>query len=133
MAYAQGGSPGPAHATPDPVPTPPPPPTSAPSSSTMTGTPVTAPVVTPAGYSAQVFSRPSLSAPVILELPSGYEVTILCTAQGDPTTSQLTGVTSSLWDGTTDSSGAFAGFIPDVYVNTPTYQATMPDCSMVHT
>lgn len=80
-------------------------------------------IVTPLGDSAiYVFYRPSLSSSIVAQVPNGATVEIFCTAQGDVVTNSDTGQSSSLWDGTTN------GFIPDVYVNTGTDQATMGSC-----
>jgi hypothetical protein len=43
--------------------------------------------------------------------------------QGESVTSPLTGYTSSLWNGTADG-----GFIPDVFVDTGTFQPTAANC-----
>ncbi|HXP55325.1 MAG TPA: hypothetical protein VN847_10230 [Streptosporangiaceae bacterium] len=75
------------------------------------------------GYTAvYVFSQPSLSSARIGEVTEGTTIGILCTAQGDVVTRPDTGQQSSLWDGTSD------GYIPDVYVDTGTNQATMGEC-----
>ena len=55
-------------------------------------------------------------------LPDGASIGILCTAQGEVATNTDTGQSSSLWDGTTD------GYVPDVFVDTGTNQATMGSC-----
>jgi hypothetical protein len=77
----------------------------------------------PQGYSTvYVYNQPSLSSSVVAEVANGATVGILCTAQGDVVTNSDSGQSSSLWDGTSD------GYIPDVYVNTGTDQATMTNC-----
>jgi len=92
--------------------------------------PLTAPesyfgsVVVPTGNTARVFAEPYTDAAVLTELDNGTVVEILCTVLGEAVTSPLTGMTSSLWNGTTDG-----GFIPDVLVDTGTDQPTMPNCS----
>ena len=80
-------------------------------------------IVAPQGYNAvPVYNQPSLSSSVAAEVADGTTVDILCTAQGDVVTNPDSGQSSSLWDGTND------GFIPDVYVDTGTDQATMSSC-----
>jgi hypothetical protein len=69
-----------------------------------------------------VYSQPSQSSPVVASVADGITIGILCTAQGDVVTNEDTGQSSSLWDGTSE------GFIPDVYVDTGTDQATMTNC-----
>jgi hypothetical protein len=77
----------------------------------------------PQGYSTiYVYEQPSLSSSVVAEVADGATIDILCTAQGDVVTNSDAGQSSSLWDGTSD------GYIPDVYVNTGTDQATMGSC-----
>jgi hypothetical protein len=102
---------------------------SAPSSATphTDSVPVTAPIVAGTGYTVNLFADSSLSASVLEQLPDGYLVSIICTTQGDAVTSDLTGVTSSLWNGV--SAGGVLGFVPDVYTGTPTYQPVMPNCN----
>ena len=80
-------------------------------------------VVAPQGDSAvYVYEQPSGSSTEVAEVADGATISILCTAQGDVVTNSDSGQTSSLWDGTSD------GFIPDVYVDTGTNQATMGSC-----
>jgi hypothetical protein len=69
-----------------------------------------------------VYSQPSSSSSVVAEVANGTAIGILCTAQGDVVANDYTGQSSSLRDGTSD------GYIPDVYVNTGTNQATMTNC-----
>jgi hypothetical protein len=96
----------------------------APSSSSST---VTAPIQAGGvGGLAYLFADSSSAAPIVAELPHGYVVEIVCTVQGEAVTSELTGVTSSLWNGV--DAGGVLGFVPDVYVETGTYQAVMPSC-----
>lgn len=80
-------------------------------------------VVVGSGRTAYVFELPDSSSPIVAELLTGDPVQILCTAQGEAVTSPTTGVTSSLWNGTSDG-----GFLPDVLVDTGTDQAVMPTC-----
>jgi len=89
-----------------------------------TSNPVTVGVVrAPQGYSTvYAYELPYLSASVATQVPDGTTVGISCTAQGDVVTNPDTGQSSSLWDGTSD------GYIPDVYVDTGTNQATMGSC-----
>jgi hypothetical protein len=75
------------------------------------------------GYTANVFELPFSDSAVITEVPDGATVHILCTVQGEAATSPVTGFSSSLWNYTTDG-----GFIPDVMVDTGTFQPTMPNC-----
>ncbi|WP_166616906.1 hypothetical protein [Kineococcus vitellinus] len=81
-------------------------------------------VLAGSGSTAYVFAAPSSEAPVLTEIDDGALVHILCTAMGESVTSPLTGLTSSLWNFTTDG-----GFVPDVLVDTGTEQPTMPNCS----
>ena len=69
-----------------------------------------------------VFEQPSLSSRTVAEIADGTTIGILCTAQGDVVTNPDTGQSSSLWDSTSE------GFVPDVYVDTGTTQATMGSC-----
>lgn len=78
------------------------------------------------GRVAYLFAAVTLTAPIVAEVPHGYVVEIVCTARGEAVTSELAGLTSSLWNGV--DAGGFLGFIPDVYVDTGTYQAVMPPC-----
>jgi hypothetical protein len=59
---------------------------------------------------------------VVAQEADGTTIGIICTAQGDVVTNSDNGQSSSLWDGTKD------GYIPDVYVDTGTNQATMGSC-----
>ena len=80
-------------------------------------------IYAPQGYSTiYVYSEPSQSSSVVASVADGATIGILCTAQGDVETNQDTGQSSSLWDGTSE------GYIPDVYVDTGTNQATMTNC-----
>jgi hypothetical protein len=80
-------------------------------------------IYTPVGYSTiYVYSEPSQSSSVVASVADGITIGILCTAQGDVVTNDDTGQSSSLWDGTSE------GFIPDVFVDTGTDQATMTSC-----
>jgi hypothetical protein len=80
-------------------------------------------VMTPSGYSTlYVHEQPSLSSSAVAQLSDGASIGILCTAQGEVVTNTDTGQSSSLWDGTTD------GYVPDVFVDTGTNQATMGSC-----
>jgi hypothetical protein len=80
-------------------------------------------IYTPQGYSTiYVYSQPSQSSSVVASVADGVTIGILCTAQGDVVTNDDTGQSSSLWDGTSE------GYIPDVYVDTGTDQATMTNC-----
>jgi hypothetical protein len=80
-------------------------------------------IYAPLGYSTvYVYSQPSPSSSVVASVADGITIGILCTAQGDVVTNEDTGQSSSLWDGTSE------GFIPDVYVDTGTDQATMTNC-----
>jgi hypothetical protein len=80
-------------------------------------------VYAPQGYSTiYVHSQPSLSSSAVASVANGTTIGILCTAQGDVVENQDTGQSSSLWDGTSE------GYIPDVYVDTGTDQATMTNC-----
>jgi hypothetical protein len=98
--------------------TPPSPSRSDTSSQIATGT-----VMAPQGDSAlYVFQQPSLSSPQVAEIANGEAIGILCTAEGDVVTNADTGLSSSLWDGTSE------GFVPDVYVDTGTTQPTMGAC-----
>jgi hypothetical protein len=72
--------------------------------------------------SVYVFQSPSLGATRTAELAGGTRVGIECTAQGDVVTNSQYNLTSSLWDMTS------LGYIPDVFVDTGTNQATMPTC-----
>ena len=65
---------------------------------------------------------------IVAELSDGQSVDILCTMQGESVTSEINGYTSSLWNGVSIGGGDTVGFVPDVYVGTPTYQPTMPNC-----
>jgi len=77
-------------------------------------------IIMPVGYVAYVYSFPSLSAPVVAQLPNGTSVKIRCTKQGDVVNNN--NASSSLWN-KTDS-----GYIPDVNVYTGTMEPTMPSC-----
>ena len=80
-------------------------------------------IYAPPEYSTiYVYSQPSQSSSVVASVADGITIGILCTAQGDVVTNGDTGQSSSLWDGTSE------GFIPDVYVDTGTDQATMANC-----
>jgi hypothetical protein len=80
-------------------------------------------IYAPQGYSTiYVYSQPSQTSSVVASVANGTTIGILCTAQGDVVTNGDTGKSSSLWDGTSD------GYIPDVFVDTGTNQATMTDC-----
>lgn len=72
---------------------------------------------------AYVFELPDSSSTVLTKIHDGSQVAILCTAQGESITSPITGLTSSLWNYTSDG-----GFVPDVMIDTGTAQATMPNC-----
>ena len=69
-----------------------------------------------------VFAQPSVSSSVVAEIASGTTIGIRCTTQGDVVTNADTGQSSSLWDGTSE------GYVPDVYVDTGSNQATMGSC-----
>jgi hypothetical protein len=92
---------------------------------------IVAPVVAPDGYTIYLFSDVDTNSSVVTDLPDGQQVTILCTMQGESVSSMINGHASSLWDGVSVGSGNTVGFIPDVYVGTPTYQPTMPNCQDV--
>jgi hypothetical protein len=80
-------------------------------------------VMAPQGDTAlYVFGQPSLSSSHVAEIADGTTIGILCTAEGDVVTNPDTGLSSSLWDSTSE------GFVPDVYVNTGTNQPTMGSC-----
>jgi hypothetical protein len=80
-------------------------------------------IYAPSGYSTiYVYSQPSQSSSVVASVADSVTVGILCTAQGDVVTNDDTGQSSSLWDGTSE------GYIPDVFVDTGTDQATMTNC-----
>jgi hypothetical protein len=80
-------------------------------------------IYTPVGYNTiYVYSEPSQSSSVVASIADGITIPILCTAQGDVVTNDDTGQSSSLWDSTSE------GFIPDVFVDTGTDQATMTNC-----
>ena len=89
---------------------------------------VTAPIVAPAGYDIHLFADVDLSSSVVGYLPDGHNVTILCTMQGESVTSEINGYSSSLWNGVSVDGTDMVGFVPDVYVDTRTYQPTMPNC-----
>jgi hypothetical protein len=89
--------------------------------------PFPAPIVAPEGYDINIYWGLDSSAPVVASLPHGYQVQILCTAQGASVT-RSDGVTSSLWDGVSIGEGV-GGFVPDVYVYTGTEQPVMPNCA----
>jgi len=99
-------------------------PTSSSSSPADTSTQIaTGTVMAPQGDTAlYVFEQPSLSSRHVAEIADGTTIGILCTAQGDVVTNPDTGESSSLWDSTSE------GFVPDVYVDTGTTQATMGSC-----
>ena len=80
-------------------------------------------VVAGTGAVAYVFELPNSSAAVLTQVPDGARVSIVCTAQGESVTSPVTGISSSLWNFTTDG-----GFVPDVMVETGTDQPTAPNC-----
>jgi hypothetical protein len=88
---------------------------------------VTAPIVAGAGYTISLFDAPNSTGSVVAQLPDGYIVEIVCTMRGEAVTSELTGKTSSLWNGV--SARGVIGFVPDVYVDTGTYQAVTPACN----
>ena len=69
-----------------------------------------------------VYQQPSGSSSTVAEVANGATVSLLCTVQGDVVTRSDNGLSSSLWDGTSD------GYIPDVYVDTGTNQPTMGSC-----
>ena len=80
-------------------------------------------IYAPSGYSTiYVYSQPSQSSSVVASVADSVTIGILCTAQGDVVTRDDTGQSSSLWDGTSE------GYIPDVFVDTGTDQATMTNC-----
>jgi hypothetical protein len=89
---------------------------------------ITAPIVAPDGYTVYLFSDVYSDSPSLADLTDGQEVEILCTMQGESVSSAINGHTSSLWDGVSVGGGDTVGFVPDVYVGTPTYQPTMPNC-----
>lgn len=95
-----------------------------PAAPTNTGNSIATGIIqVPPGYSTvYVYNQPSSSSSVVAEVANGTTIGILCTSQGDIVTNSETGQSSSLWDGTSD------GYIPDVYVNTGTNQATMTNC-----
>jgi hypothetical protein len=117
-------------------PNPPNPPQSSGPAAVLTAAPPTSPsptdssqeiatgtIYAPQGYSTiYVYSEPSQSSSVVASVANGATIGILCTAQGDVEVNQDTGQSSSLWDGTSE------GYIPDVYVDTGTNQATMTNC-----
>jgi len=107
---------------------PPPPPAPNPAQPTSAPESVTAPIVAPAGYTVYLFSGVNSDSSTVADLEDGQKVTVLCTMQGESVSSAITGHTSSLWDGVSVGSGNTVGFVPDVYVGTPTYQPTMPNC-----
>jgi hypothetical protein len=67
-----------------------------------------------------VRQAPDLRAAVVGALLNNTRVQIQCTAQGDTATAN--GHSSSLWD------FAEGGYVPDVFIDTGTNQATMPNC-----
>ena len=80
-------------------------------------------IYAPPEYSTiYVYSQPSQSSSVVASVANSVTIGILCTAQGDVVTNDDTGQSSSLWDGTSE------GYIPDVFVDTGTDQATMTNC-----
>jgi hypothetical protein len=84
---------------------------------------VTGVVRAPQGYSTiYAHAQPYQSSSVVAQVADGTSIGILCTAQGDVVTNSDNGQSSSLWDGTRD------GYIPDVYIDTGTNQATMGSC-----
>jgi hypothetical protein len=99
-----------------------------PTPSSPTPDPVTARIVAPDGYTISLFTGVNSSASIVADLPAGQSVTIICTMQGESVSSGINGYTSSLWDGVSVGTGNTVGFVPDVYVGTPTYQPTMPNC-----
>jgi hypothetical protein len=117
-------------------PNPPNPPQSSSPAAVLTAAPPTSPsptdssqeiatgtIYAPQGYSTiYVYSEPSQSSSVVASVANGTTIGILCTAQGAVETNQDTGQSSSLWDGTSE------GYIPDIYVDTGTNQATMTNC-----
>ena len=80
-------------------------------------------VYVPQGEVAKVFAEPYLNSAIVTTLNSGTVVEILCTAQGDTVSNEVSGATSSLWDKTQD------GYISDVNVDTGTTQPVAPSCS----
>jgi hypothetical protein len=72
------------------------------------------------GGTARVFAAPSLSSPIVTELPPGTLVFIYCTVRGESVTNN--GTTSTLWDRIDD------GYVPDVNVRTGTDQPVRPSC-----
>jgi hypothetical protein len=89
--------------------------------------PAVAPITAPIGYDINVYWGLDTSAPIVAQLPDGYLVEIVCTAEGQSVT-RTDGVTSSLWDGVSIGQGV-GGFVPDVYVATGTTLAVMPNCA----
>lgn len=89
----------------------------------MTAPPPSGTVYVPQGEVAKVFADPYLDSAVVTTLDSGTVVEIVCTAQGDTVSNEVSGATSSLWDKTQD------GYIPDVNVETGTAQPVAPSCS----
>lgn len=73
------------------------------------------------GFGVYIYERPSLAARVIGQFPNGAQITIVCTAHGDPVINSQ-GQTSTLWDKTG------TGYVPDVVVDTGTNEPTMPGC-----
>ncbi len=92
--------------------------------------PVIAPVVTPPGYEVYLYTDVSTAASIEAGLSNGQNVAIICTMQGEPVTSAITGHTSSLWNAVAVDNGT-VGFVPDVHVDTQTFQPTMPHCESV--
>ena len=89
---------------------------------------VTAPIVAPAGSDINLFSDANLSASIVAQLPAGQNVSVLCTMRGESVTSEINGYSSSLWNGVSVEGSDAVGFVPDVYVDTLTYEPTMPNC-----
>ena len=89
---------------------------------TMTALP-SGTVYVPQGEVAKVFAEPYLDSAVVATLDSGALVEILCTAQGDLVSSDVSGARSTLWDKTR------GGYIPDVNVDTGTTQPVARSCS----
>ena len=75
--------------------------------------------------SSDVYMNASLNQPMG-SVANGAEIQILCTAQGVAVMSAA-GQLSTLWDFVTN--GKWRGYLPDVFLDTGTDQATMPDCS----
>ncbi len=109
-------------------PAPAPAPTQEPARAEPEYTPVSAPIVAPYGSTVYLFDDVSTSAGVVTDMPAGQMVKVHCTMQGESVTSEITGHASSLWNGVSVGNTSTVGFVPDVYVDTNTYQPTMPNC-----